>query len=398
MGNWSFPLQEDLVFARPRVQETYSNFSGFLVFQTPPVPSAPDSSWLTNDTTFETLKNAAVNGIFLYVENDAGTSFSENIFSTTTYSSADVDNILSYVRTRNARGWGNSIYNWLYIDTEPTQIDFKNSTHTTRLINNWLVAGQLVKNSQSNGVGFKGIAFDNESYGAGKFQYSTSAQAGSYTLDQYNTAAYDTGFAIGDGLKDIDDNFQVFFLNGYFLYWAYLQANEDTQPYRETNPSGLLRPFMDGIYDGFGERYTGGTKNIIIGSEDTYSCKSQLCVQQNMILATGTNPYNVYTPYSDISRFKGQSEYFDTITEFAPGIWPTYRESLSPIYNNNTPWSNYFTPRDMIQTMRYQLPYARYIWMFMQKGSIYYPLQANSALLNSEYTDALAQLKDELNV
>lgn len=373
------------------VQKTYPKLEGILEVQ---YYISPTSSWLTDDAVFQVLKDSPLDGIFFSADTNTGLNFGETIFAPATYTMADVSNVLANILERNERGWGKCVHNWLNILTEPVQIDFKNPVHTTRLYDNWMVAGELVFRSKENcGPGLRGIAFDNENYGSpGKWQYSTSAQAGSYTLAQYNDATYDSGYQIGLGLKGIDPNFEIFFYNGYFLYWAYLQNNGDTQPFRETNPYGLLRPFMDGIYDAFGERYTGGVPNCIVGNQSTYSCQTQLCVDQMMILDTGENPYNVSTPYADIWRFKGQSIYYDTLTSFAPGLWLSYAESNVPVYDNNSPLTNYFTPDGVIQSFQYMAPYAKFLFIFQQHAAFYLPLPSSPPgveLVNGAYTEAL---------
>lgn len=379
-------------FPNKYTQSPYPNFLGYLMFQGDP---NPNTSWLLDDANFSFMEEQPIDGIFLPVNTNTGLNFSETIFGGTTYTGANVSTTLTNILTRNNRGWKNSINNWLYINTEPTQIDFENATHTNRLIANWLVAGQLVKDSQANGPGLIGIAFDNESYGAGKFQYSTSAQAGSFTLAQYNTATYNCGHAIGVGLKAIDVNFQLFFLNGYFQYWAYLQTNADTLPFQQTNPQGLLRPFMDGLYDAFGLSYTGGIKTMIVGSEDTFSCLTQACVDSEMVLSTGYQPPGVTTPYVNVYRFKGQSIYFDIITRYAPGVWLSYNESGVPFFDNNSPTTNFHTPSNTAQAIEYMLPYASYIWFFAQNVGMFkpYPTRIPAVVqVNKEYTDAIARI------
>lgn len=386
-------------------------FKGILGY----TPFSPTSStaFLTNQTTFNVVQSNPIDGIIITCDTDSGANFSESMWTTTSLTMDDLDTIRGNFKYRNALGWGRVNKNWLAVLTETTQIDWF-SSNIRHVINNLKLAGRFVVES-----GLYGIWFDGESYSQNPWRYSTLPEKNSHTFEEYEAQVYSIAREIMAYWLDQDKNFQFMTIKGYYWYWQYLEANGETQATKEANPYGLLKAFLNGFYDEMGYSKWGenptfeqvyplqnipttggrGDPRMIMSTGGMYRCISTALDQDclDFYMPSLTEGNSLHAPYA-YKSYKGDSIYFDNLTDLCPAIWvdyPGYDPTYGiPLFDPLNPASNYFTPTNFTDSLYYMCLRGSWCWIYAQASGFY----STTPTLPSAYLDCMRTARNSLGL
>ena len=359
--------------------------------------SADDAAYIASTAGYNEIRNSVFDGNMFRARTNTGTNhlFSDRIWSNLNISIADLSEDIAAFEARNAEhSWDRLRYNFFYFNTFSTggvSYDWF-GTGMSSIVTHLKVAGEYAAK-----CGFTGIFMDTEPYGPSPWQYSLMPLKSKYTFRQYERQVYDTAKYVVTYWLTVKPNMQIMFSSGYAYYWAYL--DQGFPP--ENNDYGFIRAWLNGIYDGMGEFFNPGYMNI----QSTLGRHKTLEFPTARIILSNEGGYGIEdredeTAYLELKestlgisdpRNKGDSIYFDKLTDFALALRADYNGSGSPNFDNTNPYSNWHTPESFVIPLGYAFTYDDWCWNFADE---YFFFQYKPTI-NSQYSDFIRTKRNE---
>ena len=370
----------------------------FLSLQTAPA-SADDAAYIASAVGYTEIRNSVFDGTMFRARTNASTNrnFSETIWSTTPTLLSDLSEDLAAFEARNAaHKWDKLRYNFFYITTIGSVVDWF-SAGINNVITNLKTAGEYAA-----AVNFVGIFFDVTAATSSCWRYSLMPQKNQYTFAQYERRVYEIAKEVVTSWLKSKPNMQIIFSAGYENYYTALDAGTTAA----NNDYGFFKAWLNGIYDGVGEFFKTGYMNlqsnfmrhrggefpgpkIILSNQGGYSIDDTDGRYQDEYVALKEATLGI----SD-ARYKGDSVYFDTYTEFSLALRADYNGTVAPKFDNTDPPSNYHTPGSYVNPFIYASNFDNWIWNF--SGFVFFYQYTKT--INEKYIDQIETTRSKLNM
>lgn len=371
----------------------------FLSLQTAP-PTADDAAYIASAAGWAEIRNSVFDGAMFRARTNASTNrnFTDAIWSAFETKIADLSEDIAVFEARNAaHKWDKLRYNFFYFNTFSAggvSIDWFSAAFN-KVITNLKTAGEYAARCN-----FTGIFMDLEPYGPSPWQYSLMPDKNRYTFAQYEARVYEVAKEVVTHWLKAKPNMQIIFSTGYEYYYAYL--DQGLPP--ALNDYGFSKAWLNGIYDGVGEFFKTGYMNlqsnfmrhrggefpgpkIILSNEGGYAIRDDIYQDEYQILKDAT------LGISD-ARYKGDSVYFDTYTEFSLALRADYNGTVAPKFDNTDPPSNYHTPGSYVNPFVYASNFDNWIWNFSDFVFFY----QYTKTINEKYIDQIETTRSKLNM
>ena len=257
-------------------------------------------------------------------------------------------------------------HNFLRFNVTPGDVDWFDDF--SPILANAKLAARIAKQGRCAGV-----LFDIEQYNTHLFDYRIARDAKTKSFDQYATQVRARGREVMNAFQSEFPDLVVFLTFGYSLPHA--QAGTDVAKLAQVD-YGLLKPFLDGMFDA-----AGGRTKIVDGYEISYGYKTP----QEFADAEKTVK-------QAILPWVGDREKYARHLSMGLGLWLDY-DWRHKGWDEKDPSKNYFTPPQFEASTREALQTAdEYVWIYTEKPRWWDPQAGKPAGLPREYFDALRRV------
>lgn len=362
-----------------------------LSFQNAP-PSIDNAQYLSTTAGYNDYRSNVFDGLLFRARTNSNANFSEAMWTANSYNISDLSEDLNILQAHNKVGdWGRTRKNFLLLNTEKNLIDWMTGDMGA-VVQNLKIAGKFA--AQAN---FQGIFFDSEPYNNRYvWQYDHQPSRARFDFVEYESMVYDIAYDIARQWLVDFPTIKVFFSSGYFNYYDELDRHTATQ---DSNPYGFYKAWLDGFYDGIGDGQfynTRGSLTSYLAERSGNLPRIILSQEAGYNITLG----NINIDYADFkartlgtndARYKGDSAYFDELTDFCMALWVDH---TPPSFDNLVPAANFYSPSDFASIIQYCLSRDKWCWVFQNSYFFY----EQSPSINSNYIDAIRAARFNLGM
>lgn len=264
---------------------------------------------------------------------------------------------------------GRRMSHFLRFNTTPARLDWFDGFDSV-LQNAKLAAGL------ARAGGCAGILLDTEQYEGQLFDYSKQRNAKSITWERYGEQARQRGREVMRAFQSEFPGLRVLLTFGYSLPWSEMHRNQEQPLALSKVPSGLLAPFLDGLYS----EARGGSR-IIDGYELSYGYLSR----RQFELARESMKKALLPIVGDVVAYQNHGG-------VAFGLWLDH-DWRSKGWSETDLSRNHFSPERLANSLNFALELTdEYVWIYTEQPR-WWSAQGNSVKLPKAYQDVVRRRK-----
>jgi hypothetical protein len=254
-------------------------------------------------------------------------------------------------------------HNLLRFNVTPGDVDWFDDF--APILNNVRLAAKAARSGRA-----AGILFDIEQYNAQLFNFSKQRDAKTRSWEQYAAQARIRGRETMTALQSEFPDLVV------FLTWSYslpFQQAEGELKRLATTEYGLLKPFLDGLFDA-----AAGSTKIVDGFESSYGYKEagRFDAVRTMMKKT-------------VLHWPPDRERYLKHASLGFGLWMDY-DWRKKGWDERDLAKNHFTPQELEASLRKALATSdEFVWVYTENPRWWTAPDGKSAALPSEYADAV---------